>query len=283
MEEGNVYLCNHKERDGEYLLELQAHTSIVSQGDSLQDCMDDICDQIIQWNGDGEAILEVVSIDEVKGGHGSYKVIKYGDSTSSTNSIADLYTGGACKKCSHPVGERNDISLELTEKPKKAVIGVWCPLPLISIFSDKFIDALPSEVLDRVRVLSVKYKGKDSGYKELVVPFSAKMTGVVGASYPSALQQNWLCSECGRSTFSVAARDYGLGVTFVNSEELPSFLPQFMAVDAGSRPDYVIHGELWKKLLGNRNLKGLCSDPMVILSPDKVEMPELILLDEFEW
>ncbi len=99
MSEGGIYLCKWRQVEGEYFLELQANPSLVANGGDLEECKEEICMQIISWNGDGEAILELFPPEKGKkyvGGIRLFSTAGYNDSVRAVG-YSKLGLGGRTK------------------------------------------------------------------------------------------------------------------------------------------------------------------------------------------
>lgn len=126
MSEGKVYDCKYEEKDGEYFLELVDNPSIQSEGDDLEECKIDIYFQIMDWNGDGEAALELLPSHskKTKMGIQLYVSASFNDWTCIKDKNYQVYKE-LCPTCKYGInGERNDALLEITRKPRATFSGV---------------------------------------------------------------------------------------------------------------------------------------------------------------
>lgn len=287
MTEGNVYLCDKKEKGKKYFLELIENRKIKSSGECLEDCKVNICMQIIDWNGDGEAVLEFIpdKHKKMKTGTHLYTSLGYNDDINILN-INDLFVGGVCKKCLYGIGKRNDELLNLERKPTNALVGTCAkPVhnetdtfyvnPTIKIYSNKFIQLLTTDERKLFDIKPILVKGKMSEYSELIPHTTITHCGHVGAEYPTHYNESWHCSECDRSLFYVFVEPYKYNHIFLDPKTINDN-PTVFFVNYGSSMSLAIRNDRWAELLKYRKeTKGITTNPIVVLESKYVEYPEL--------
>jgi len=295
IEGENVYLCDKKEKRGKIYLELQDNREIKSNGEDLEQCKVDICSQIILWNGDGEAVLEFIPEKTKKTDTGieMYRSLGYNETVDILNEN-NLFTGGVCKKCLYGIGERTDELLNLEWKPKNVLASVKFKnikndhdfprvFPKIQIYSKNFIELLSKNEKKLFLIKEVHLKGKKSNFVELIPRKVILQSGHVGAKYPIFSHQSWKCSECNRESFTVSLESYSYEYIFVDPKVIRDN-PSIFFLDDGMHTLLTVRNDRWKELFKHKkDIKGISTNPVVVLEEKYVEYPELEEPEKFEW
>lgn len=285
MSEGGIYLCDCTRTKGEYALTLRANPDLESSGADLDECMEDLCMQIVEWNGDGEAILELFPPPQgprVAGGAVLFSAVGYNDGVKTTD-YTSLFAGGACPVCKFGIGDRSDAVLRVQKQPKGITCGVNACYPILTIYRNKLIDALTDQERAMFETRPVAVEDGETDYVELIAYETIRTVGYKGADYPAVFQQSFRCKSCGREKFEVDAEGFKPGTKFIDAREVDGSSSSLIMVDDGWRQFPAFRLARWKELLAAGNLRGLLSDPLVALDTDYVEIPKLETCREFDW
>jgi hypothetical protein len=295
IEGGNVYLCDKKEKRGKFYLELQDNREIKSNGEDLEQCKVDICSQIILWNGDGEAVLEFPPDKSKKMATGieMYQALGYNEGVDILNTNSP-FSGGYCKKCSHELGERTDELLNLEWKPKNVLVSIDYRtrknendspriFTQICIYHKKFIDLLTEDEKESFDTKPVLLKGKVSDYLELVPKKVIQACGHIGADYYHGILRSWKCSECKKEEFYVYTNEYGNNSRLVDSKRIREFKGIYF-LKHSLHTSLVVRNDKWAELFKHKKeIKGIVTNPVIVLEEKYVEYPKLEEPEKFEW
>jgi len=284
MLEGQVYDCRYEEKDGEFFLELVNNPSIKSDGDDLEECKMDMYSQIIKWNGDGEAVLELLPplSKKTKMGMQLYVSASYNDWTCIKDKNFQVYKE-TCPVCKYSMNaERNEALLEITRKPKASFAGVHGIRPKIFIYSDCFVSLLTKEEQLTFEKRPVIYQGKECGYWELLPKHTVMIVGPKGASY--MMSGNWKCIKCGRNNFIPEIKGYRSDSHFIKKSDMDS-LPSVFFIDDCYSKILTIRNDRWSELKQyKKETRGAVSSPVILLEPQYVfENPPMKKKDTFGW
>ena len=294
--EGNIYLCKKKKILGIYTLELFDNKNIKTKGINLEACKEDICMKIIEWNGDGEAMLSFIPDENkrVDTGVVIYSSLDYNDSAAIVNTN-DLYTEGVCPKCKYALGERTKEEMILDFKPKQTVVGIGRRgrrseddfprlFPKIQIYKKSFIDLLSTEEKKLFDTQKVIYEGEESNYVEVIPKKIIKSCSHKGADYKKhPFLRNWRCTECGREELHVWTKEYGYENRLVDLEMIKD-LPSLFFLDTGLHISIVIRNDRLKDLYAKDKRLKLLTSSIIALDKECVECPNYFEEPEiFEW
>jgi len=286
MIEGNVYLCNKKKTLGIYALELQDNKKIKSKGISLEACKVDICMQIIEWNGDGEAILEFIPSIAKKTATGVhiYTILNSNNDALDVTDTKELYEDGICDKCQFPLGKRNDKYIVVDRKPKGGIVHFYRSLPWREIYSDSFISLLSKKEQELFKTRDVQVNDKPCGYKEIFPKKIVHHVGHKNAIYDWGYQNSWKCDVCKKEIFSVLEiADKNNDFVFISSKCF-SIDDTVLFIEHGGSVALAVRNDRWIELLKHKKaIKGIVTIPVVILEDKYVEYPKLEEPEKFEW
>ena len=216
--ETNVYICDKKKKLGRYYLELQENRDIKASGFSLEDCREEIAIQIMDWNGDMQAVVEFIpeKSKKMKTGVLLYSSLGYNESVDISNK-KELYTDGYCSKCFYPLGKRNNILINIESEPKTMVAIIRSMGRTgITMYSNNFIDLLNNQEKDLFIINEVLCKGETSNYVELIPKNIIFHSGHKGATYPTYFSESWRCSQCKREEFLAIVKIYSDNYIFID-------------------------------------------------------------------
>ena len=295
IEGTKVYICEKIIKQGKYFLTLLDNREITSSSEDLEECKVDICCQIILWNGDGEAVLEFSPQKSKKTATGidMYRALGYNERVDILN-INHPFLGGKCEKCSHELGERTDELLNLECKPKNVLATIGqrrredendSPRIFrdIRIYHKKFIDLLTKEEQDLFDTKPVLLNGKKSDYVELIPKQIIQSCGHVGADYYKGIVKSWQCSECRYFEYHLYTDEYRYEDAFLDSKLIEAnqtilFLKHSLHISL------VIRNDRWAELFKHKKeIKGIVTNPVVVLEEKYVEYPKLKEPEKFEW
>lgn len=295
MNEGNVYLCDKKERNGKYFLTLFDNKNIKSSGEDLEWCKVEICSEIILWNGDGEAVLEFPPEKSKKmpTGIDLYRILGYNEGVDILNTNHP-FSNGRCRKCLYELGERTDELLNLEWKPKNVIVSIdrrarkdendYARIfKQIIIYHKKFIDLFTEKEKNIFTTKSVLIKGKKSDYIELIAKNIILQSGHKRAKYPISFHQSWRCSECKREQFTVSIEPYNYKYSFLDPKTIRNN-PTIFFLNHGMHTLLTIRNDRWSELFKHKKeIKGIVTNPVIVLEEKYVEYPELEEPEKFEW
>lgn len=291
---GNIYICEKKLRRGKYLLTLLDNQEIKSSGADLEQCKIDICGQIILWNGDGEAVLELTpeKSKRVATGIDMYRALGYNEGVDILNTTSP-FSGGSCSKCSHEIGGRTEELLNLKSKPKNVISCIDCRTKKdendssrmfteIIVYHKKFIDLLTEEEQKYFDKRIVLLQGEESDYIELIPKKVIESCGHKGARYSTIT--NWICNTCKRTQMSVYVKDlYPSKYIFMDPTTIPQNNTIFFLKNS-LHISLVVSNDRWAELFKYKNeIKGIATKPVVVLEEKYVEYPKLEEPEKFEW
>jgi len=292
--EGSIYLCKKKKIMGLYILELLDNPKIKTKGASLEACKENICLQILEWNGDGEAVLEFVSKESRKTATGieMYRALGYNDRVDILNNQS-LFKKGICKKCKYALGNRNKDTLNLAFLPKNKpmVIGIERKelnkdikddfprlFPHINIYHSDLIDLLHNELKNKCSFREVLHNGKESNYIELIPYKTIKNCAHKGAEYKKhKFIRNWRCTECGREELHFWTKEYEWNNNLIDPSDIKE-LPKLFFFDTGLHISLVVKNDVYMQKL--KNLK-ILTEPVILLDKKFVEYPKYFQEPEF--
>ena len=296
IEGGNVYICEKKIKRGKYVLTLLDNHDIISSGEDLEQCKIDIYMQIMEWNGDGEAVLEFPPEKSKKMATGidMYRALGYNEGVDILNTNSP-FSGGYCKKCSHELGERTDELLNLEWKPKNVLVSIDYRtrknendspriFTQIRIYHKKFIDLLTEDEKEIFDTKLVLLKGKVSDYMELIPKKIIQACGHKGAEYSVFSLQNWRCNTCGKSQLSTYIPElYNYKYIFMDPKTISKNNAIFFLKNS-LHTSLVISNDRWAELFKHKKeIKGIVTNPVVVLEEKYVEYPKLEEPEKFEW
>jgi hypothetical protein len=285
MPEGGIYVCDWTKTKSGYSLALRSNPDIVSTGPNLDKCMEDICLQIVEWNGDGESVLELFPPpggNRLTGGAVLFSSIAYNHDARAVD-YASLFDGGACPVCKFGLGNRSAATLRIESPPQGIACAIHACYPILMVFHTKFVDSLTDEERAAFEIRPVFFGGRKSDYSELIAKKTIRTVGYKGADYPTAFHQSWRCNECGREKFEVVAAGFKPNSNFIDACEIDGSGSTMIVIDDGWRHIPAFRLARWKQLLAKKDLDGLLSESVVALDSDYVETPRLETCQEFDW
>jgi len=283
MSEGQVYDCKFTEKDGVYKIELLDNPSIKSEDDDLEECKLDIYSQIMAWNGDGEASLDLLPL----AGRKREDSLQLYSNVSSNDWIKivkekreDIYKN-VCSVCQHDkTASRTDVLLELETKPKAAVAYAEGVYPIIEIVKDDFLNLLSKEEQNLFTKRPVLYNGKECGYYELFPKKTVAVVGYKGAEYIFGFE----CSKCSHKRFMVRVKGYVDGVEFVSKLDFANNYPSMFFLYGGFVQSLTFRNDRYKELKQHKKeTRGLLGEAVFLLNAEYVVEPVLEKQDYFEW
>lgn len=294
IEGGNIYICEKKERNGKYFLTLFDNKEIKVSGKDLEWCKVEIYSEIILWNGDGEAVLEFLPEKSKKmvTGIEMYRALGYNEGVDILNTISP-FGRGDCEKCSHELGERTDELLNLERKPKNVLVCIDYRTRKdkndsprifneIVIYHKKFLDLLTKDEKNIFTTKPILIKGKKSDYLELMPKIIIEACGHKGAKYSTLT--NWICNTCGKTQLSTFIPElYNYKYIFMDSKTISKSNTIFFLKNS-LHTSLVISNDRWAELFKyKKEIKGIATNPVVVLEEKHVEYPEFEEPKKFEW
>jgi len=271
MNEANTYICYWRKSKKTYLLNLR-DTDISITGSDFNIAKQDICEKIIAWNGDGEAILEMIKVDG-KGkvlDEGKYISISYNESVA-LNNFKEVYNN-YCSKCKFAVGKRNDTNLSISRIPESSVVGIDRMLPYVLIYSHDFINTLNRNDYNLFDIRDVYCNEIKTNYYELIPKTFIKEVGYKYGTYEYRFNLNSKCTECNRIMLSTYSNKLKDDIECYSSSEISTdmfFVENALSVTLAMKKNR------WLEIVQNMNLKGLISDEILLIDNEEIINPKL--------
>jgi len=283
MSEGQVYDCKFTEKEGVYKIELFDNPSIKSEDDDLEQCKLDIYSQIMAWNGDGEAVLELLPPlgKKRKDSIQLYSHVSSNDWIYIVKEKREQVYKDVCSVCQHDKkANRTDALLELEEKPKAPVVYAEGVYPVIEIVKESFLNLLSKEEQRLFTKRPVLYKGKECGYYELFPQKTVKTVGYRDAEYIFGFE----CSKCNHKRFMLRVNGYNDGTDFVSKLDFSDNYPSMFFLYCGFMRNLTFRNDRWKELKQHKKeTRGVSSESVFLLNAEYVVDPLLPIQDSFEW
>ena len=286
MSEGGTYLCSWSVEEDQFRLWLDEHPDLEVTGSDFDALTDELALRIVDWNGDGEAVVEFPDGRPGRRGTGTVSELRslaYNEGVSALNRAPSQYEGGICPHCEFGIGSRTSVPLEVNGVPKGDIAGVDRTFPPSLLLSERFLALLSPEELSGV--VTQPIAGAHSRrFFELIGAPVARSVGIVGAEYPEIFHQSWQCGECMRFTFVVVHPEFSPTSHFLSAGAVPAPLPPLFVFDTGSRLLIGASPDRWKDLSSRKGTSGVSTDNLYLVEEDRaVTIPELPRPEEFEW
>ncbi len=271
--EGGTYVADWTRVGRKYRAILRDNRAIQVEASNLEELVEDLHDEIMKWQGDGEAVVELYPAPVPDS---SFVALAYNEAVRVSNEPASLFEGGVCNKCGSGRGQRTAASLVLARKPRGDVFRAEHPWPkdvmparvcisakLATRFSEKEQAVLGLRPIERPK--DVKQE-----YFEICGEAVTSTVGLRGCTYATALGQSWKCTECGKSSLVIKEPKISSSARFLASSSLRGVDRDFFLFHEsgirGPRPAFA--PARWHSLLdASRDLKGLSSSEIIVL-PD---------------
>lgn len=285
--EGNVYLCEVEREDQEYILKLKDNSSITARGLDIKLLKLEICEQIISWNGDGEAILEIIPGSESAPdcrGRALYSEVVFNTKVTLLNK-EELFESGYCKKCGYGMGGRTKKSLDVGSKPKGLVCGVDSSRPGIKIYSNKFIEILSDRAKITFNTWPVLCNGQSTNYFELRPDFLLHPVSIKGGEYVTTFHRSWHCTECLREVVTFTHDEYEYGTLFISDLSILEHEHKIIFIDTTKTISLAIRNDVRAELSQIKEAKSLSTCSVVVVSSEYVDTssPVLPKPEKFDW
>lgn len=286
MSEGGTYLANWAFAGGRYRLWLRGEVTLEAVGSDFDDVADELADQVLEWCGDGEAVLEFPFGRPGSEGPGVLARLRnlgYNESVRALNRSRAQFEGGICSHCGFGIGQRTEVPLRVEGLPNADLVGVDRTLPWATLVSEDFLSALNDDERGRIRTLPVESQ-TSSRFFEVVGEPIARVVGVSGADYAEAFHQSWRCRECGRRMMGIQHPDYPSSSAFLSAEDLDVPTPSLFVFDEGHRLGIAMSPERWGELAGSAGTKRVSTSDLFMVADSQAE-PEPALPDpeSFDW
>jgi hypothetical protein len=286
MSEGGTYLCSWSLEGDLFRLWLDERPELDVTGSDFDALADELALRILEWNGDGEAVVEFPRGRPGGGGAGVLRKLRslaYNEGFSAVNRTSSQYEGGICPHCQFGIGTRTSVPLEVTDLPKGDIAGVDRILPPGLLLSERFLALLSPEELAGVVTQPIAGTHRRRFFELIGTPV-ARSVGIVGAEYPEIFHQSWRCRDCARSMFVVDHPEFSASSEFLRAGAMPTPLPSVFVFDTGRRLLIGASPDRWKDLSSRKGTTGISTDNLYLIDDSvAVTAPELPMPDEFEW
>lgn len=284
MSEGGTYFVECKRKGRRYDVCLSGQPDIKASGATLEEALDNLYVNVMEWNGDGEAVFEVMpGAWEGRGQGSSCFGLGWNESVRVKTPLQDIFREGVCARCRRGLGGRSSEPLELELKPRFDVFRIerqWPDdvYPARLVLSEKFLEVLTDperEMLELRPVISPPSFRKR--FFEICAEPAVSMVGVKAAKYAMSLNQSWRCSACGSTNFSFDEGHHRCVSRASFGEVLPEMFMFSELGFAASIP--VFSSTRWKALLASAKdmrIKGIASTRVEIIAESMADArPEL--------
>ena len=150
MSEGGTYLCSWSLEGDQFRLWLNERPELEVIGSDFGTLANELALRILEWNGDGEAVVEFPEGRPGGGGAGTARKLRslaYNEGVSALNRNPSQYEGGICSHCQFGIGTRTAVPLEVSGLPKGDIAGVDRIFPPSLLLSERFLALLSPEEL----------------------------------------------------------------------------------------------------------------------------------------
>jgi hypothetical protein len=267
--EGNVYLCSWSKKRGEFKITLKADRHITVTSDSFGGAEELMWELLCEKFGDGEAVIEYdKSLPKTQFaeyfGKPEILCISGNGSVGRMLGSPELYSGGYCKKCQRPLGQRNKQSAGFASLPSADGAVVFEGY-VGNLFSEDFLSLLSVEEQARLSFLPVIGPDKSrKNFFELVGKPSASHVGI--PSFPGRLNKR--CDACGKLRSHLYLYRNEL-FQFVALRDLPEPIPSVFVIGDEIECSLCMTRERYQKIIGKKGSKDIVSRQIWVVSDDK--------------
>lgn len=277
--EGNTYVANWKKQGDRFQVYLDDNKELKGVDFDFETACDELCLNICEAYGDGEAVLNFLREPPQPSGISIYArpalvTLSWNESATGEKYQKDLFEGGYCSACRSGIGRRTDSPLKVDSFPK-GNIGDFQQFEFSPVLlSESFLSLLTNNEkislgLQEV-VCSKRLKRK---FYEVKGEPALKQVGVKGGSYSSL--SSWQCESCGFKSFSCTHPELPDNYKFTHfcaatdlSEELGDV---FVVEDDMGRKMVCLKLSRWKQLNGRPETRGISVDRLFVIPDEQIE------------
>lgn len=271
--EGKVYDATWKKRGSNYVVSLVASPKITASDKDFDLACDELCLEISERFGDGEAVLNIqreAPIPEAARKYLTPSLLTLGWNESGYGDTwqEGLFENEYCPACRSGLGKRTSKPL-VVKRPPKGNIGSYdhmmCNFLLVS---KGLVSFFSEEEVNRFGLQKVKLEGRGKKeFFEVLGEPCLKQVGVKGGEYYSI--PSWECASCHTKSFSCShpeLPDNYQYSDFAVQNDLPQNVDSaFIIEDNIGRRLICMSSKRWMEIKRNHNVYGILTSRLYVI------------------
>lgn len=285
--EGNTYIVSWKKQGDKYKVYLKENEDFNGIDIDFETACDELCLNICEMLGDGEAVLSLTREPPQPQGVSQYArpalvTLSWNESARGEKYQENLFEGGYCSACLSGIGKRTTNPLVVDLFPK-GNIGDFHQFEFHPVLlSDAFLSLLTEKERNNLGLQEVVCTKKTRRkFKEVNGKPVFKQVGVKDGNYTSL--SSWQCESCGYKMFSCThpeLPDNYKYSSFCAASDLKSKLDDiFVVEDTMGRKMVCLKLIRWKQLIGKPESKGISADRLYVLPDEQVERNPMVRIE----
>ncbi len=285
--EGNTYSATWKLKGGKYYVFLEDDQKVKGVDIDFETASEELCLNICEKFGDGEAVLKFSRQPPVPSGVSRYAnpaivTLGWNESIGGPKWQDKLFEGGYCKACRVGLGERTHTPLELSSLPR-GLIGSFDQIMYSPVLlSQELLDCFSDAEKDRLGLIpTLVSKKTDRKFYEVNGGPLLKQVGVKGVNYDTLA--SWECGVCGHKSFSCSHPEMPDSFEYTNfcaKSDLPEEIDSaFVIQDNVGRKMVCMSLKHWKKINKIKKLKGVLADRLFVLPDEQIERDPAVRIE----
>lgn len=285
--EGNTYLANWKKQGDKFVVYLTDNKELKGIDIDLETACDELCLNICEALGDGEAVLNLLREPPQPSGVAKYArpalvTLSWNESATGQKYQENLFEGGYCSACRSGIGKRTGSPLQVDSFPK-GNIGDFHQFEFHPVLlSEAFLSLLTDKEKNNLGLQDVICTKKTQRiFKEVNGKPFLKQVGVKGGNYSSL--SSWQCGTCGYKSFSCThpeLPDNYKYSDFCAASDLDSALDDiFVIEDSMGRKMVCLKLSRWKQLNGRPESKGVSANRLYVLPDEQIERDPTVRIE----
>ena len=287
--EGRVFVCSWKKVGNRYRVWVKKRPKLAAEAETFQAADEKLYEVILRATDDGENTREYVPPFQHDAGGAPARIVWVAGNTVShvKDPTGTLYAGVRCPRCGNSRGERTDAPLVLQEI-ESGYDGVVASIHegryakgSRPVFSEQFIALLTPEERERFtwRKVERSRRAKKAYYEIVASTIDVPLVGVRGLRD----QGGGRCETCGWFSLPFYNVSGGGPHHFVCSADLPDPVPSCFAAVEGRTSKLCFTIERWGELVGRPGARGLTSDDIGVLAPERCDRePDVPTLSQID-
>ncbi len=285
--EGNTYLANWKKQGDIFQVYLKDNKALKGIDIDFETACDELCLNICEVLGDGEAVLSLLREPPQPSGVSKYArpalvTLSWNEAATGEKYQENLFEGGYCSSCRSGIGKRTDRPLEVDSFPK-GNIGDFHQFEFHPVLlSEAFLSLLTDKEKNNLGLQEVICTKKTRRkFQEVNGKPVLKQVGVKGGNYSSL--SSWQCEACGYKSFSCThpeLPDNYKYSDFCAASDLNSALGDiFVIEDNMGRKMVCLQLGRWKQLIGRPESKGISADRLYVLPDEQIDRNPMVRIE----
>ncbi len=285
--EGNTYLANWKKQGDKFQVYLKDKNDLKGVDIDFETACDELCLNICEVYGDGEAVLSLLRDPPQPSGIAKYArpalvTLSWNDCATGEKYQKELFEGGYCSACHSGIGQRTDSPLKVEAFPK-GNIGDFNQFEFSPVLlSEEFLSLLTNNEKNNLGLQEVICTKKTRRkFHEVNGKAVLKQVGVKGGNYSSL--SSWQCETCGYKSFSCThpeLPDNYKYMDFCADTDLSNALGDiFVIEDNMGRKMVCLKLNRWKQLIDRAESKGILADRLYVLPDEQIEREPTVRIE----